>query len=151
MPSPRISNFAPAEGATQKCSSFKGIKNLWRQRHRRSGSFPPRAHHARLGADHCSRGGVHQRFRRFIVTLPGRAGKKEHDMDSAERCRDQSAECLRLMKLTQSETEARVLRDIAQSWVRLANQIDRYTALAKSNGPHHANRRRIGVVPRSRI
>ena len=86
-----------------------------------------------------------------VATLPGRAGKKRNDMDSAKRCRDQSAECLHLMKLTQSETEARVLRDIAQSWVRLANQIDRYTALAKSNGPHHANRRRIGVVPRSRI
>ena len=104
-----------------------------------------------LGADHCSRGGVHQRFRRFIVTLPGRAGKKEHDMDSAERCRDQSAECLRLMKLTQSETEARVLRDIAQSWVRLANQIDRYTALAKSNGPNPAEvtPQGTGVAPRS--
>ena len=56
-------------------------------------------------------------------------------MDSAKRCRDQSAECLRLMKLAQSEAEAKVLRDLAHSWVRLANQIDRYTALAKSNGP----------------
>src|SRR4051794_27687252 len=78
--------------------------------------------------------GVHT----LVVTLPRRAGKKENDMDNAKRCRDQSAECLRLMKLAQSETEARVLRDLAQSWVRLANQMDRYTALAKSNEPHHA-------------
>src|SRR2546423_135178 len=63
---------------------------------------------------------------------------KRNDMDSAKRCRDQSAECLRLMKLAQSETEARVLRDLAHSWVRLANQTDRYTALVKSNGPHRA-------------
>ena len=79
--------------------------------------------------------GVHM----LVVTLPGRAGKKrKNDMDSAKRCRDESAECLRLMKLAQSETEARVLRDLAHSWVRLANQTDRYTALVKSNGPHRA-------------
>jgi hypothetical protein len=47
------------------------------------------------------------------------------------------------MKLAQNETEARVLRDIAHSWVRLANQIDRYTALAKSNGPHRAKECRV--------
>ena len=34
-----------------------------------------------------------------VVTLPRRAGKKRNDMDSAKRCRDQSAEYLRLMKL----------------------------------------------------
>src|SRR3954451_10088283 len=79
---------------------------------------------------------------------------KRNDMDSAKRCRDQSAECLRLMKLAQSETEARVLRDLAHSWVRLANQIDRYTVLVKSNGPDRAKgmrRRRTRVAPRSEI
>jgi hypothetical protein len=88
-----------------------------------------------------------------VVTLPGRAGKKRNDMDSAKRCRDQSAECLRLMKLAHSETEARVLRDLAHSWVRLANQTDRYTALSNSNGPHRAELmppQRTGVAPRSR-
>ena len=87
-----------------------------------------------------------------VVTLPpGRAWKKRNDMDSAKRCRDQSAECLRLMKLTQSETEARVLRDLARSWVRLASQTDRYTALVKSNGPHRAEvtPQGTGVAPRS--
>ena len=96
---------------------------------------------------------VHRRFIRFVVTLPGgRAGKKRNDMDSAKRCRDQSAECLRVMKLAQSQTEARVLRDIAQSWIRLANQTDRYTALVKSNGPHRPEVKppqRTGVAPRS--
>jgi hypothetical protein len=88
-----------------------------------------------------------------VVTLPRRAGKKRNDMDSAKRCRDQSAECLRLMKLAHSETEARVLRDLAHSWVRLANQTDRYTALSNSNGPHRAELmppQRTGVAPRSR-
>jgi hypothetical protein len=87
-----------------------------------------------------------------VVTLRGRAGKKRNDMDSAKRCRDQSAECLRLMKLAQSETEARVLRDLAHSWVRLANQTDRYTASVKSNGPHRGEVMPLqgtGVAPRS--
>ena len=95
--------------------------------------------------------GVHM----LVVTLPGRAGKKrKNDMDSAKRCRDESAECLRLMKLAQSETEARVLRDLAHSWVRLANQIDRYIALVKSNGPPRADvmpPQETGVAPRSGI
>ena len=42
------------------------------------------------------------------------------------------------MKLAQNQTEARVLKDLAHSWVRLANQTDRYTALVKSNGQHRA-------------
>ena len=52
-------------------------------------------------------------------------------MDSAKRCRDQSAECFRLMKLASSQAEAKILNDIGQSWVRLANQIDRYVAFIK--------------------
>jgi len=55
-------------------------------------------------------------------------------MESAKRCRDQSAECLRLMKQASSETEARVLRDIGHTWTRLANQIERYSELVKSSG-----------------
>jgi hypothetical protein len=49
-------------------------------------------------------------------------------MISAKHCRDQSTECLRLRELAQG-TEARVLSDIAQSWLRLAGQIERYIAL----------------------
>jgi hypothetical protein len=47
-------------------------------------------------------------------------------MDSAKRCREQSAECVSLIQSAQSETEERLLRAISQSWVRIANQIERY-------------------------
>jgi len=36
------------------------------------------------------------------------------------------------MQSAQSETEARLLKSLSQSWVRLANQIDRYQALVSS-------------------
>jgi hypothetical protein len=52
-------------------------------------------------------------------------------MDSAQHCQDQAAECLRLMKLTQSKDEAEVLRNLSCSWSRLAGQIDRYNALVR--------------------
>jgi hypothetical protein len=55
-------------------------------------------------------------------------------MDSAQRCRDQAKECLRLMKSTQSKAEAEVLRNLSSSWSRLAGQIDRYTALVREQG-----------------
>jgi hypothetical protein len=55
-------------------------------------------------------------------------------MDSAQHCLDQAAECLRLMKLTQSKEEAEVLRNLSSSWSRLAGQIDRYNALVREQG-----------------
>jgi hypothetical protein len=36
------------------------------------------------------------------------------------------------MQSAQSETEARLLKDLAQSWVRIANQIERYQQFASS-------------------
>jgi hypothetical protein len=67
-------------------------------------------------------------------------------MDSAQHCLDQSAECRRLMKLTQSEAEAYALKNLSRSWVGLAGQIDRYNALVRKqrrtaakltpDGPH---------------
>jgi hypothetical protein len=56
-----------SKGANQKRCSFKGTKNLWRQRHRCSGSFP--VHHATLAR-----------------TVPG----------PAARCSARSRICLRL-------------------------------------------------------
>jgi hypothetical protein len=50
-------------------------------------------------------------------------------MDSAQRCRDQSAECLRMMRLTQSAAESTMLRNLSSSWSKIANQTDRYTDL----------------------
>jgi hypothetical protein len=55
-------------------------------------------------------------------------------MESAQHCRDQSAECLRLMKLASSEAEAEVLRNLSSSWARLVGQIDRYNALIRGQG-----------------
>jgi hypothetical protein len=55
-------------------------------------------------------------------------------MDSAQHCKDQAAECLRLVKLAQSKDEAEVLRNLSSSWSRLAGQIDRYNALVRERG-----------------
>jgi hypothetical protein len=143
------------------CFNVKPIRTGWNFRAARRDArlILILAHHGRIPVRWAAPAGTRSSARSsgvhtLVVTLPRRAGKKENDMDSAKRCRDQSAECLRLMKLAQSETEARVLRDLAHSWVRLANQMDRYTALVKSNEPDRANgmpRRRTGVAPRSGI
>jgi len=53
-------------------------------------------------------------------------------MDSVQHCQDQSAECLSLMKSARSEAEAKVLKELAQSWTRVAGQIDRYNALVRN-------------------
>jgi hypothetical protein len=53
-------------------------------------------------------------------------------MDSAQHCLDQSAECRRLMKSAQSEVEAKVLKNLSQSWSRLAGQIERYNELVRN-------------------
>jgi hypothetical protein len=55
-------------------------------------------------------------------------------MDSAQHCQNQAAECLRLMKLAQSKDEAEILKNLSQSWSRLAGQIDRYNALMREQG-----------------
>jgi hypothetical protein len=52
-------------------------------------------------------------------------------MDSAQHCQNQAAECVRLMKLAQSKDEAEILKNLSQSWSRLAGQIDRYNALMR--------------------
>jgi hypothetical protein len=52
-------------------------------------------------------------------------------MDSAQHCRDQSAECRRLVKSAQSEAEALALKFISRSWLGLAGQIDRYNELVR--------------------
>jgi hypothetical protein len=50
-------------------------------------------------------------------------------MDTAKRCRDQSAECLHLMSLAQSE--ARILQSLSRRWVRIANQTERHALMTK--------------------
>jgi hypothetical protein len=55
-------------------------------------------------------------------------------MYSAQYCRDQAAECIRLIQSAKSSAEAEVLRNIASSWSRLSGQIDRYAALVRDRG-----------------
>ena len=52
-------------------------------------------------------------------------------MDSSQHCFDQSAECRRLMELSQSEAEVQALKNLARTWSGLAGQIDRYKALMR--------------------
>jgi hypothetical protein len=52
-------------------------------------------------------------------------------MDSAQHCLDQEAECLRLSKEAKSDAEAKSLKNLSQSWARLAGQIDRYNELKR--------------------
>jgi hypothetical protein len=52
-------------------------------------------------------------------------------MEDVQPWQGRAAEWLRLMKLAGSEAEAEVLRNISQSWSRLAGQIDRYNALLR--------------------
>jgi hypothetical protein len=68
-------------------------------------------------------------------------------MDSPQHCRDQAAECVRLMGLAQSEAQAQVLRNLISSWSRLAGQIDRYNALIREQS--RSGRREVGPLPHS--
>ena len=52
-------------------------------------------------------------------------------MDSPQRCQHQAVECLRLMQLAQSKTEADALKFLSRTWSGLAGQIDRYNALIR--------------------
>jgi hypothetical protein len=52
-------------------------------------------------------------------------------MDSAQRCRDQAAECVRLMNLAPTKDQVRLLENISISWSRLAGQLDRYNELVR--------------------
>jgi hypothetical protein len=61
-------------------------------------------------------------------------------MDSAQHCQDQAAECRRLMKSARSEAEAKTLKEIAQSWTRVAGQIDRYHTLMRELARHVARK-----------
>lgn len=58
-------------------------------------------------------------------------------METVNHCRAQSTECLSLMQSARDETEARLLKSLSQSWVRLANQIDRYKSFrsTRDKGP----------------
>lgn len=52
-------------------------------------------------------------------------------MDSAQHCQNQASECHRLLKSAQNEVEAKILKELANSWMRVAGQMDRYQALKR--------------------
>jgi hypothetical protein len=68
-------------------------------------------------------------------------------MDSPQHCRDQAAECVRLMGLAHSEAQAQVLRNLVSSWSRLSGQIDRYNALIREQSRSVC--REVGPLPHS--
>jgi hypothetical protein len=52
-------------------------------------------------------------------------------MEDAHYCRRQAQECRRLLRLPQSEAQAQVLRNLCNSWVRIANQADLYAEIVR--------------------
>jgi hypothetical protein len=55
-------------------------------------------------------------------------------MEDADYCRRQAQECRRLLRLPQSEAQAQVLRNLCNSWVRLASQADLYAEIVRREG-----------------
>ena len=53
-------------------------------------------------------------------------------MDDAEYCRLQAQKCRRLLAKPQSAAQAQLLRNLCQSWVRLANQADLYRDIVRN-------------------
>jgi hypothetical protein len=65
--------------------------------------------------------------------------RKGNIMEDADYCRRQEQECRRLLRLPQSEAEAQVLRNLCNSWVRLANQADLYAEIMRREGAEIAS------------
>jgi hypothetical protein len=57
--------------------------------------------------------------------------RKKSPMGNAEHCQIQAQECRRLLALPQSEAAAQVLRNLCQSWVRIATQLDLYAEIVR--------------------
>jgi hypothetical protein len=57
-------------------------------------------------------------------------------MVPALRCRIQAEECHRLMLQSHSGAEATILVSLTRSWKMIANQTDRYVAIAKKEAAH---------------
>jgi hypothetical protein len=67
----------------------------------------------------------------FAENIPGGNSNGQRRTDSAEQCRDQLAECRRLMPLAKSPAEATVLKNLVRSWKMIANQMALYEAILK--------------------
>ena len=68
-------------------------------------------------------------------------------MYSPQHCLDQATECERSISSAQTEAQAKALRNISQSWLRLASQIDRYNALIREQS--QSRHRDVGPLPDS--
>jgi hypothetical protein len=64
-------------------------------------------------------------------------------MDNADYCRSQAQECRRLLQQPQSVAQAQVLKNLCNSWVRLANQTDLYAEIVR----RERSWEKIEVVP----
>lgn len=54
-------------------------------------------------------------------------------MMTARQAREQAGECMHLSNQAPLATEARALKNISQSWTRLAGQLDRYETLLRES------------------
>jgi hypothetical protein len=63
-------------------------------------------------------------------------------MFSARHCRDQAAECVRLMNSARTTNEARLLENISVSLTTLAGQIERYNDLMRKKANSGSTTRR---------
>ena len=79
-----------------------------------------------------------------VEMVASRTGKPV--MYSPQHCLDQATECERSISSAQTEAQAHALRNISQSWLRLASQIDRCSGryptkcLRSSNESHRPRR-----------
>jgi hypothetical protein len=83
----------------------------------------------------------------FIVSF----AQKGNSMDNADYCRRQAQDCRRLLGLPQSEAVAQVLKNLCNSWVRLANQADLYAEIVRrERGSETSETASVGGVAHSR-
>jgi hypothetical protein len=61
-------------------------------------------------------------------------------MDDIEYCRLRAQECRRLLSMPQSEARAQLLKNLCQSWVRLANQAELYRDIVRQESRSTSNR-----------
>ena len=80
-----------------------------------------------------------------VKMVASRTGKPV--MYSPQHCLDQATECERSISSAQTEVQAKVLKNISHSWLRLARQIDLYNALVREQS--QSRRRDVGPLPNS--
>jgi branched-subunit amino acid aminotransferase/4-amino-4-deoxychorismate lyase len=72
-------------------------------------------------------------------------------MDNVDHCRRQAQECRRLLQQPQSTAQAQVLKNLCNSWVRLANQTDLYAEIVRRERSPHWRFRVFASARRGRV